>query len=395
MNENKFLDALTNIDGELVERFIRYDESAEKLSKRKRIIRWGSLAACVVLVLSVAFIVPLLWGDGGSDSGKGPNKYVVLDESSARIWQWEYMTVFERYVEISFDGKKYSGRGREISEELIGKMLGVGKASGYDVYTKKTYSEDFEVYRIYGVSEKYLVAAKMEGKYYVFDDHEEKTPKTLGEVWGRYSLSESIALSRFSSVKNGKHDAYFRLKDDGAVWDILDECRFAEAVMVDSFFALQRDYISFTVTSQSLGVYKHALYITEDGYLWTNAFDYAYCYFIGEEAASRIIGYAMSNSTEAEYEPYEHTIAGRITEIGEGYFILDDTPVCVNEKDGNQYKILTDDIRIRRCIEVGGIGVGAIVIVRYEPAFTEGNEIRGAYGMSRGYLSSGDVLIPE
>ena len=395
MNENKFLDAVTNIDGELVERFIRYDENVEKLSKRKRIIGWGSLAACLALILSVAFTLPMFFKDGGSDSGKGPNKYVVLGESSARIWQWEYMTVFERYVEISFDGKKYSGRGREISEELIGKMLGVGKASGYDVYTKKTYSEDFEVYRIYGVSEKYLVAAKMEGKYYVFDDHEEKAPKTLGEVWGRYSLSESIALSRFSSVKNGKHDAYFRLKDDGTVWDILDECRLAEAVTVDSFFALQRDYISFTVTSEPLGVYKHALYITEDGYLWTNAFDYAYCYFIGTDAASRIIGYAMSNSTEAEYEPYEYTLAGRITEIGEGYFILDDTPVCVNEKDGKQYKILTDDIRIRRCIEVGGIGVGAIVIVRYELTYTEGNEIRGAYGMSRGYISSGDVLIPE
>ena len=39
MNENKFLDAVTNIDGELVERFIRYDENVEKLSKRKRIIR--------------------------------------------------------------------------------------------------------------------------------------------------------------------------------------------------------------------------------------------------------------------------------------------------------------------------------------------------------------------
>ena len=397
MNENKFLDAVTNIDGELVERFIRYDESAKKLSKRKRIIGWGSLAAGLMLILSVAFTLPMLFRDGGSEIGKGPNKHVVLDESSARIWQWEYMTVFERYVEISFDGKKYSGRGREISEELIVKMLGVGKASGHDVYTEKTYSEDFEVYRIYGVSEKHLIAAKMEGKYYVFDDHEGKAPKTLGELWERYSLSESIALSRFSSVKNGKHDAYFRLKDDGTVWDILDECRLAEAVTVDSFFALQRDYISFTVTSEPLGVYKHALYITEDGYLWTNAFDYAYCYFIGEDAASRIIGYAMSNSTEVKYEPYEYTLAGRITEIGEGYFILDDTPVCVNAKDGKQYKIFTDDIRIRRCFEVGGIGVGEIVIVRYKLTYTdtEGNEIFGAYGMSRGYISGGDVYVPE
>lgn len=395
MNENKFLDAVTNIDSDLIERFVRYDENAKKLSKRKRMIGWGSAAACLVLILSVAFTLPMLFRDGGSEIGKGPDKYVVLGESSARIWQWEYKTVFERYVEISFDGKKYSGRGREISEDLIGKMLGVGKASGHDVYTKKTYTESFEVYRIYGTSEEYLVAVKMEGKYYVFEDHAENAPETLGELWDRYSLPESIALSRFSLVKNGKHNSYYRLKDDGTVWDILDECRIAEAVTVDSFFALQRDYISFTVTSEPLGVYKHALYITEDGYLWTNAFDYAYCYFIGEDAASRIIDYALRNSTEAEYEPYEYTLAGEIVEICDGYFILDDTPVCVNEKDGKLYKIPTDDVRIRRCIEVGGIGVGAIVIVRYKPAFTEGNEIRGAYGMSRGYISGGDVYVPE
>lgn len=393
MNENKFLDAVTNIDGELIERFVRYDEKAERRSKRKRMIGWGSAAACLVLILSVVFALPLLLDGGGT--GQGPYKDVVLGESSARIWQWEYMTVFERYVEISFDGKKYSGRGREISEELVGGLLGVGKASGYDVYTKRTYTEDFEVYRIDGVSEEYLVAVKMEGKYYVFDDHAENAPKTLGELWDSYSLPESIALYRFSLVKNGKHDSYFRLKEDGAVWDILDGCRTAEAVKVDSFFALQRDYISFTVTSEPLGVYKHVLYITEDGYLWTNAFDYAYCYFIGTDAASRIIDHALRNSTEAEYEPYEHTLAGEIVEICDGYFILDDTPVCVNEKDGKLYKIPTDDVRIRRCIEVGGIGVGAIVIVRYEPTLTEGNEIRGAYGMARGYLSSGDVYVPE
>ena len=58
MNENKFLDALTNIDGELVERFVEYDERSEKLSKRKRNIRWGSLVACVVLI--VCACIPIL-----------------------------------------------------------------------------------------------------------------------------------------------------------------------------------------------------------------------------------------------------------------------------------------------------------------------------------------------
>lgn len=44
------------------------------------------------------------------------------------------------------------------------------------------------------------------------------------------------------------------------------------------------------------------MYVTVDGYLWTNAFNYQYLFNIGEDAASKIIKYAKENSTEAEYE---------------------------------------------------------------------------------------------
>lgn len=398
MNENKFLDAVTNIDSGLVDRFVEYDEKAEALSKRKRRIRFGGLAACLAVVLAAAITVPMLLNGEDVTLGgtKGPYKNVIKYESSARIWQWEYMTVFEKYVEISFDGKKYSGRGREISEELLGKKLGVGKASGYDVYTEKTYSEEFDVYRIDGVSEEYLIAVKMEGKYYVFDDHDVTAPKTFGELMDRYKLTDSIAFSRFSVIEDGKEGKYYRLEGDSDLWSVLSEGRAAEAADEALDWRVHgRDYLSFTVSSQALGVYKHVLYVTEDGYLWTNALDYGYLYFIGTDAAERIISYAKANSSEAEFDPYEYTLAGKITEIGDGYFILDDTPVCVNEKDGKQYKILTDDIRIRRCIEVGGIGVGDIVVIKYDGKLYDGGVVKGAYAMSRGVLGNDDVMIPE
>ena len=81
------------------------------------------------------------------------------------------------------------------------------------------------------------------------------------------------------------------------------------------------------------------MYVTEDGYLWTNAFDFANVFEIGEEAANQIIRYVKQNSEQTEAIPYNITLPGIITEVGENYFILDTTPVCVNERDGKTYKI--------------------------------------------------------
>ena len=52
--------------------------------------------------------------------------------------------------------------------------------------------------------------------------------------------------------------------------------------------AHDREYYSFTITSETLGVYKVAMYVTVDGYLWTNAFNYQYLFNIGEDAAGSL-----------------------------------------------------------------------------------------------------------
>ena len=55
------------------------------------------------------------------------------------------------------------------------------------------------------------------------------------------------------------------------------------------------------------GVYKGVFRVTEDGYIWTNVFDYAYLFRIGREAAERIFSYAAENGIEAE--PERHPLA--------------------------------------------------------------------------------------
>ncbi len=147
-------------------------------------------------------------------------------------------------------------------------------------------------------------------------------------------------MNRFSVNGDSPNKKHYTLSNDDYVWEVLAGCENAPFVEDEKWVAHDREYYSFTITSETLGVYKVAMYVTADGYLWTNAFNYQYLFNIGEDAAGKIIKYAKENSTEAEYEPYLNTIVGKITEITDEYILLDDSVLCTNPDDGITYKIL-------------------------------------------------------
>lgn len=245
------------------------------------------------------------------------------------------------------------------------------------------------------IAQSQFIAVKMEDSYYVFQNDEYAPPNTLGELMDAVNLSEVVELQRFSEGDNTPDSKRFALSSDDYVWEVLSECRNAPFVEDQTWTAGDRSYLSFAITSEALGVYKVALYVTEDGYLWTNAFNYQYLFNIGEDAASKIIKYAKENSTEAEYEPYQNTIVGKITEITDEYILLDDSILCANPDDGITYKILLNDLRISRYAESGAIRVGENVQITYEGEIDESNTIDSAISASDVVISGGDVLIPE
>ena len=156
-----------------------------------------------------------------------------------------------------------------------------------------------------------------------------------------------------------------------------------------------RQYLSFTVTSETLGVYKVVMYITKDGYLWTNAFAYGYLFNIGEVAAGKIIEYAKENSTKAEYEPYQDAIVGKIVEITDGYILIDDTVLCNNPSDGTTYKVLLNDLRISRYVDYSIIKVGNTVQIAYEGKINQANTIDSAISASHVTILGEDAVILE
>lgn len=388
----RFSNAIGNLDEDLVE------AAAECKKKQNHLFKLGSIAACFAVIIVVgALVLPSLLGGeptpgGTNDRYKDIN--IMADESEI-VWPWEYQTVFEKYTEVTIDGIVYRSHGRLVSEELLGDLIGTYTVLGIDEIEGDRYTEKFEVYQLKYADKSQLVAVRMEGSCYIFKRDNYEPPHTLGELFKLVDLPKAIELKRFSVNGDSPNKKHYTLSNDDYVWEVLAGCENAPFVEDEKWVAHDREYYSFTITSETLGVYKVAMYVTVDGYLWTNAFNYQYLFNIGEDAASKIIKYAKENSTEAEYEPYQNTIVGKITEITDEYILLDDSILCANPDDGITYKILLNDLRVSRYAESGAIRVGENVQITYEGEIDESNTIDSAISASDVVISGGDVLIPE
>ena len=397
MKTPRISEAIGNIPEDLVNGAVTY----KRTSKKKSFIKWGSIAACfMVMVMAAALIVPMfLGGDPISIGGIDRDYKGVISGSEGDIeFPWEYKLTYEKYYTVKYNGNEYRTRARAINESLLGEVLGTCTAQGVDSYTDKSYTETFDVRKINGVSEEKMIAVGMDNEYYVYFNDEVKCPATFGELLDAYNLSETLPLIKFSVNEGYKEKGYYQITDDEYIWQVLSECRNAEFYAEnDKWSRGDRNYLSFTATSEELGVYKKVFYITEDGYVSTNVFNYSYVYYIGEDAANKIITHAKNNATEAEREQYEYTIAGTITEIGDGYVLIDDTVLCKDKKDGMVFKVLTDELIIRRYLECTNIKVGDTVAVKFQTEIVlgEDNTVGGAISMYKGKVTDSGMAVPE
>ena len=142
-------------------------------------------------------------------------------------------------------------------------------------------------------------------------------------------------------------------------------------------------------------IYKVVMYITADGYLETNMFGNRYLFFIGENASGNIIDYAKKNSEKATFEPYLNSVVGKITDITDEYITINDSVLCNNPSDGIEYKILMQDLRISRYVELNQIAKGSFVSVQYSGEIGEGNIVEGVTNIMRARISANGVEVPE
>ncbi|MBR5187091.1 MAG: hypothetical protein IKW18_01355, partial [Clostridia bacterium] len=227
MKTPRIAQSMNHMDDDLILEAAREEKHA---SKKTVFLRWGALAACLcILIMTAIMLLPNLQQDDTPTQSANPVYKTIQTENSAIVWPWEYKTVYEKYLSLFYDGKEYDGRGQEIRTELLGEALGEGEAKGYDIYAEKRYTENFPIYRINGISEEYLIAAEMEGKFYVFDAHEQNAFATLGDMMNVFAMEQNIPLDYFSVQGKNLKAKYYSLADDSTVWEILNGCRNAKA----------------------------------------------------------------------------------------------------------------------------------------------------------------------
>ena len=322
-----------------------------------------------------------------SDLNRNYKKQDAVGQELAIEWADEYLTPHERHWSIIWDLRNYVSGGVMVQPEHLGEKLG-------DYL-------DFEIRSLRGMPEEYAIAVGYQGTYYTYRyrDDLDQMPGTLGELFDKYNLAMALELNRFSTVIN-KYETtgYYGLTDDAYIIETLASCRDAALYVSEDGKEWEQsdEYLSFTVTSDALGVYKRVFQITKDGYLRTNVFEYAYIYEIGTEVAGKIIDYAMANAAERAMEPYENRLAGTLIEIKDGYAYIDDSIMCENESEGMIFRVSTEDIRIARWLN-SFVEVGDFVVVEFRGKIDldNGNLVLDARSIQTASLVHGDAIVPE
>lgn len=391
MNIPRIVNAIGYIDDDLI-------TAALENPPRKRhnlMIKWMPVAACLAMVMIVSIFVPHFLRRYAVAEDK--YKYHVSEKERAIEWPWEYKTLVEKFPVVKFNGKQFTAKSQNsIHTEVMEEGIGSCVAEGLDSGTGKTYTETFEVRKIKGISEELMIAVGNEDGFYVYAVDEEAAPDTLGKLLELYDLSQNIELNHVAKCEDYEEKEEFLLDNDEKIWQILSGCGDAKLDDTSDFFEREnRGYLAFTATSEALGVYNRVIYISEDGYFATNIFDYEYSYFIGKETAEQIISYVQKYSTETKSSTSLPTISGTVTEIGNGYIMIDDTVLCRKPKAGKKYKVYTDNIKVRRWIESGEIKAGDLVGVEFEGEISGNYEVKGAYSVFTGTLEENGILNQE
>ncbi len=399
MKRKKISEVLNNLDEDVIKEAVAYEK--QPASHRPRIIKIAAVcAACLVLITSAAFVIFKLQSEktyityiGGVEREYKKDGKTSFVENVAWVWPWEYLEVYNQYPNLIFDGKEYHKYGN-IDKAYVGESLGVVEAFGFDqTDNDKEYRKSFEIFSVNSINNDFLIAVYIEDRYILFKDDDYTPPATLGELLNDYNLSENIELKLFEKYTNYKGDKgtnYYTTDNGDAVWKLLAKSADIPCVTedIDLWLKGERKFISFTLTSDALGVYKQVMYITSDGYLSTNIFGPAYVYYIGEAAAKEIADCAKQNAAKAEKQQYNESITGYVTAIEKDYVLVDDSAFCKNVEDGMVFKITLSEKKLKGYVEVEGLNVGDLVCVEFFGKIDtdNGNLITDVYNINQARL---------
>lgn len=237
-----------------------------------------------------------------------------IEESVTTIPKWNEMTISQQFIEVEYNNSKYTSRITKISSDNILRNIGSSILTGYDTYTKTTYSKKGELYSIKELSEECVIAVKFEGEpdYYVYVNSHYK-PTTLGEFMDDLKLKENTSFGTVyynyweenaAGNKEYKNIEFYNV-DNSVIWQMLFNNIKLENIYSDNDIGKYTSEkfsqnISISVDIKLLGYENISVSLTDKGYLLTNILDTGKGFYIGEDKVQEFLNYVKEN-----YDGYE------------------------------------------------------------------------------------------
>ena len=327
---------------------------------------------------------------------------------------WEYLPITNRYREFEYKGILYNlgmcYEGDPEAQGLLTDKIDTVDVCGYDDHGVRQ-SVKADLYGIKGVDparrlmigypgENVWVVVRPQDVTYSFDAH---APATLGSLIDTMSLTKNVPLTSPclydpDTPLGGETPYSLPSADSDALWAMFGA--WADVPCEENVFGKNygREVVSFSISSDLLSIRKLAWILYDSGYLYTNIDLYGYYFFIGTEAVEQVRAYVDAHKIDPiPLSADQQTICGTVTEIGDGWFKLDDSVSLKNPDEGIEFTVIADKDKMRFYAEKA-LRVGMTVIVTHSGiAADDPTTVRTATDVQFGVVitDGGDIVVQE
>ena len=231
-----------------------------------------------------------------------------------------------------------------------------------------------------------LYYSSVDGDYYTDIYHSRMACETVSEM--EALIHKILQYEQYTMPDPSYLDNVLLIAGADSYWNPVvgkPTIQYASNYYFNEEHGYENNRISFSATSEALGLYNRSFALVADGYLSTNIDDYGYDFYLGEEAVAEIRGYILAHKIEAPKDSIE-SIYGVVTEIGEDYLKIDDTILMKNPENGLTFTVYAhDNTTIKSYIMSGTLKIGDhIEILHRGISSEEPTMIRTAFSLNIG-----------
>ena len=326
MKNNDIWEALSHVREEYVEEasseaiLAEQRATARKKRIRNRLVGWGSLAACLALLMGVTYPLwnGLFIGDEiniaqeDDPYAKYPPRleydFVEMYPCIAVLPTFPYAIdgaqhIFS-YPSIVWEGRELfvatNNRDKNylISAELVGDAIGQLEAPCYELSQGTTVDIHFTLHRIHGIDPRVAVAAIHEGgeQYAVYRSHPLPEVDSWSELVQITDLQTHLTTRQyiFHTVQNKKGEDV-RLVFDGMTAEILWDYLLSHGELVD-YQGTDGNYLQVSVNHTLLNA-ASTLCVTKDGYVTFSMLLPGKALYVGADRVKTLVDYLEEHLT--------------------------------------------------------------------------------------------------